>query len=151
MSVAEKVETFKNFVNGRWVASRNGATFDDENPARRGSNIAQFQSSTPEDVLEAIDAAEKAFHSWRRTPLAERQQYIAEFLRLLKESREDLARIVTLENGKTIRESRAEVGSLGDDPDAGLGAVRARNRTADVVGVDRDLRKRTCAHDAGSD
>ena len=111
MSVAEKVETFKNFVNGKWVASRNGTTFDDENPARRGSNIAQFQSSTPEDVLEAIDAAEKAFHSWRRTPLAERQQYIAEFLRLLKESREDLARIVTLENGKTIRESRAEVDS----------------------------------------
>ena len=43
--------------------------------------------------------------------MPERQQYIAEFLRLLKESREELARIVTLENGKTIRESRAEVDS----------------------------------------
>jgi alpha-ketoglutaric semialdehyde dehydrogenase len=111
MSVAEKVETFKNFVNGKWTSSRNGATFEDENPAHRGSNIGLFQSSIPEDVLEALDAADKAFRSWRRTPLAERQQYIAEFLRLLKESREELARIVTLENGKTIRESRAEVDS----------------------------------------
>src|SRR5687767_9767184 len=107
----EKVETFRNFVNGEWKASRNGATFENENPALRGSNIGFFQSSTPEDVREAIDVADKAFRSWRRTPLSERQQYIAEFLRLLKESREDLARIVTLENGKTIRESRAEVDS----------------------------------------
>ena len=113
MSVAEKekVETFKNFVNGKWKASRNGATFENENPASRGSNIALFQSSTPDDVREAIDVADNAFRSWRRTPLPERQNYIAEFLRLLKESREELARIVTLENGKTIKESRAEVDS----------------------------------------
>src|SRR6266446_5853036 len=107
----EKVETFGNFVNGEWKASRNGATFENENPAVRGSNIASFQSSTPEDVREAIDVADNAFRSWRSTPLSQRQHYIAEFLRLLKENREDLARIVTLENGKTIRESRAEVDS----------------------------------------
>jgi alpha-ketoglutaric semialdehyde dehydrogenase len=111
MSVAEKVETFKNFVNGKWTSSRSGATFENENPARRGSTIALFQSSTPEDTLEAIDAAENAFRTWRRTPLPERQQFMAEFLRLLKENRDELARIVTLENGKTIKESRAEVDS----------------------------------------
>jgi acyl-CoA reductase-like NAD-dependent aldehyde dehydrogenase len=111
MSVAEKIETFRNFVNGEWKASRNGASFENENPALRGSNIGLFQSSTPEDIREAIDVAHNAFRSWQRTPLPERQQYIAEFLRLLKESREDLARIVTMENGKTIRESRAEVDS----------------------------------------
>src|SRR6185436_4261839 len=113
MSVAEKekVETFKNFVNGEWKASRNGATFENENPAFRSSNIAVFQSSTPEDVKEAIDVADNAYKSWRKTPLSERQGYIAEFLRLLKENREQLAKIVTLENGKTIKESRAEVDS----------------------------------------
>ena len=111
MPVAQKVEIFKNFVRGEWTASRNGATFKDENPALRGSNLALFQSSTPEDVLDAIAAADTAFRSWRKTPLPERQQFIAEFLRLLKESREELSRIVTLENGKTIRESRAEVDS----------------------------------------
>ncbi len=113
MSVVEKekIETFQNFVNGKWKRSRNGATFENENPAVRGSNIGLFQSSTPEDVREAIDVAHNTFRPWRRTPLAERQQYIAEFLRLLKESREELARVVTLENGKTIKESRAEVDS----------------------------------------
>ncbi len=105
------VETFKNFIDGKWIASRSGATFEDENPAFRGTNLGLFQSSNAEDVLEAIAAANNAFHSWRRTPLPDRQQYVSGFLRLLKESREDLARIVTLENGKTIRESRAEVDS----------------------------------------
>jgi aldehyde dehydrogenase (NAD+) len=111
VSQKETVETFKNFVNGKWVGSRDGATFEDENPALRGSNIASFPSSTPEDVREALDAADNAYRSWKRTPLTDRQNYIAEFLRLLKTSREDLARIVTLENGKTIKESRAEVDS----------------------------------------
>ncbi len=40
VSQKENVETFKNFVNGKWAPSRDGATFEDENPALRGSNIA---------------------------------------------------------------------------------------------------------------
>jgi aldehyde dehydrogenase (NAD+) len=107
----ERIVTFKNFVNGEWKSSRDEATFPNENPAKRGSNLGFFQSSTHDDASEAIAVAENAFRSWRRTPLPTRQHYIAEFLRLLKESREELARIVTLENGKTIREARAEVDS----------------------------------------
>jgi acyl-CoA reductase-like NAD-dependent aldehyde dehydrogenase len=84
--------------------SRHGATFENENPAFRGSNVGLFQSSTPEDVLDAITVADNAYRLWKRTSVAERQGHIAEFLRLLKENREELARIVTLENGKTIRE-----------------------------------------------
>jgi aldehyde dehydrogenase (NAD+) len=104
-------DTFKNFIGGGWKASRTGQAFENENPASRGSNLGFFQSSGAEDVDEAIGEAERAFRTWRRTTVAERQQYIAEFLRLLKQSREELARIVTLENGKTLRESRAEVDS----------------------------------------
>jgi aldehyde dehydrogenase (NAD+) len=104
-------ETFKNFVGGRWKASRTGQTFENENPASTGSNLGFFQSSDADDVDEAIGEAARAFRTWRRTTVAERQQYVAEFLKLLKQSREELARIVTLENGKTLRESRAEVDS----------------------------------------
>jgi alpha-ketoglutaric semialdehyde dehydrogenase len=104
-------ETFKNFVGGQWKASRTGQTFENENPASKGSNLGFFQSSGVDDIDEAIGEADVAFRAWRRTTVAERQQYVAEFLRLLKESREELARIVTLENGKTLRESRAEVDS----------------------------------------
>jgi aldehyde dehydrogenase (NAD+) len=105
------VETFENLIGGAWTRARGGATFDNENPAACGSNLGRFQSSTPEDVDAAIAAAAGAFRAWRRITVPERQRYIAEFLRLLKDSREDLARVVTLENGKTIREARAEVES----------------------------------------
>jgi acyl-CoA reductase-like NAD-dependent aldehyde dehydrogenase len=104
-------ETFRNFVAGQWKTSRTGHTFENENPASRGSNLGFFQSSGADDIDEAIAEADVAFRAWRRTTVAERQQYVSEFLRLLKESREELARIVTLENGKTLRESRAEVDS----------------------------------------
>jgi alpha-ketoglutaric semialdehyde dehydrogenase len=100
-----------NFIDGRWVSSRSGSTFDDENPAHRGSSVGSFQSSTADDIACAVDAAATAFRSWRRTSIADRQRHVAAFLSLLKESREEIARIVTLENGKTIRESRAEVDS----------------------------------------
>ena len=104
-------ETFSNFVGGRWVPSRTGETFENENPAVKGSNLGLFQSSGPSDIDEAIAVADAAFRAWRRTPLTERQQHVSAFLGLLKTSREELARIVTLENGKTLRESRAEVDS----------------------------------------
>lgn len=103
--------TFKNFINGEWVPSRSGQIFVNENPALKGSHLGEFQLSSPDDVRDATTAAGEAFRGWRRRTIPERQHYIAEFLRLLKESRGELARIVTLENGKTIRESRAEVDS----------------------------------------
>ncbi|MCL5997034.1 MAG: aldehyde dehydrogenase family protein [Chloroflexi bacterium] len=104
-------DTHLNFIAGEWKPSRGGTTFGDENPARRGSDLCRFQASTAEDMDEAITAANEAFRAWRRTPLADRQHYISEFLKLLQKSSEELAAIVTQENGKTIRESRAEVGS----------------------------------------
>jgi alpha-ketoglutaric semialdehyde dehydrogenase len=105
------IETFENFIGGAWKPSRGRLTFENENPAVRGSNLGLFQASAAEDVADAIDAAAETFRTWRRTALPERQQHIAEFLRLLKASREELARVVTLENGKTLRESKAEVDS----------------------------------------
>src|SRR5499427_2468416 len=102
---------YRNFIRGQWAASRGCATFGDENPAVRGSYLGDFQSSAVEDVRDAVDAAVHAFPSWRRTPVSERKRHVETFLDLLRGSREELARIVTLENGKTIKESRAEVDS----------------------------------------
>jgi aldehyde dehydrogenase (NAD+) len=104
-------DTYQNFIGGRWKSSRSGQAFGNENPVFKGSNLGFFQSSDPEDIDEAVGAADAAFRAWRSTPVAERQQHVSEFLSLLKASRDELARIVTLENGKTIRESRAEVDS----------------------------------------
>ena len=60
-------ETFKNFVGGQWKTSRSGQTFENENPASKGSNLGFFQSSGPDDIDEAIGEAEIAFRTWRRT------------------------------------------------------------------------------------
>lgn len=108
---AIKVDTYQNFVGNRWTSSRNGATFEDENPARRGSSLARFQSSAPQDITQAIDVAAKAFRSWRSSSLAERQKLTGRFLELLERSCEELVLIVARENGKTLREARAEVQS----------------------------------------
>ncbi len=102
---------FTNFAGGAWTVARSGQTFVDENPAERGSVLGQFQASGPADVTAAIDAAQAAWAGWRRTTIAERQQLGARFLEMLTGAREELARIVTRENGKTIREARAEVDS----------------------------------------
>ena len=101
-----------NLINGTWMRARGAATFGNENPASRGSNLGR---------LPVVDrgrrrrgdrgSGRRQRSAWRRTPLAARQQHVAEFLKQLERSRDDLARIVTLENGKTIRESRAEVDS----------------------------------------
>ena len=76
-------ETFKNFVAGQWKTSRAGQTFENENPASKGSNLGLFQSSGADDIDEAVGAADAAFRVWRRTTVAERPQYVSEFLRLL--------------------------------------------------------------------
>jgi aldehyde dehydrogenase (NAD+) len=104
-------EVFQNYISGKWTTASNGATFDDENPARKGSVLARFQSSSPQDITSAVDAAAEGFMRWRRTSVAERQQLGARFIHLLREKQEDLAVIVTKENGKTLREARAEVQS----------------------------------------
>ena len=101
----------QNYINGAWCDSASGDTFVNENPAQRGSVLNRAQASTTEDVEVAIGAAAAAFKRWSRTPVTERQAVVAHFLDALAAAREELARIVSLENGKTIAESRGEVDS----------------------------------------
>ena len=100
-----------NLVAGDWVAAHNGKTFDDENPAKRGSVIGVFQASSTADVHRAVDAAEAAFGGWRETALRDRQEAVGRLLDLLRAGKEELAKIVAMENGKTFREARGEVDS----------------------------------------
>jgi acyl-CoA reductase-like NAD-dependent aldehyde dehydrogenase len=102
---------FGNFIGGTWHAADAAPSFPDENPSARGSVVAHFQASTRADVEAAVAHAARALPDWKAARVAERQQLGARLLALLDEKREELARIVSLENGKTIREARAEVAS----------------------------------------
>jgi aldehyde dehydrogenase (NAD+) len=105
------MDNLLNYIDGAWCESAGGDTFANENPAQRGSEIQRVQASNEADIEAAVTAAASAFQAWSRRPMAERQAVVERFLSVLEEGREELARIVSQENGKTIRESRGEVDS----------------------------------------
>lgn len=104
-------EAFGNYVGNRKRIASSKATFVDESPARKGSILARFQASAPQDISDAVDTAADAFLRWRRISVDERQLLGTRFIQLLCARQEELAVIVAKENGKTVREARAEVQS----------------------------------------
>jgi acyl-CoA reductase-like NAD-dependent aldehyde dehydrogenase len=102
------VKTYGNYINGSWVTSDSGATLQDMNPANREDLLCEVQDSTPADVDLAMQAAAAAFPAWRRTPAPERARLLHDVILALREQEEIFVRTITLENGKTLRESRGE-------------------------------------------
>src|SRR6476661_6229536 len=97
-----------NYVNGQWVDSKATEWLDVTNPAT-GEVIAQTPLSSAAEVAAASDAAAAAFPEWRRTPAEDRIQPLFKLKHILEEQVEDLARILTTENGKTFTEAKAEL------------------------------------------
>ncbi len=102
------MQTYKNYINGKWVASDTKESFVSVNPAT-GKPIAKFAKGTKNDVAIAIAAAEKAFPAWRDTPAPARAKILWKVVELLKKNKERLAKIVTQEMGKVIAEGRGDV------------------------------------------
>jgi len=102
------VRNIQNYIGGEWRPSSARDQLDVLNPAT-GELLARVPAGSAEDVAAAVRAAAAAFPSWRRTPPEERIQFLFRFKRLLEEHAEELARTITIENGKTLVESRGEV------------------------------------------
>jgi len=100
---------YKNYINGKWVNSTTKKTFNNFNPANPNQILGKFQDSNEEDVEKAVEAAELAFNSWSSLPAAKRGDILYRAAHLLKENKEHLARIMTLEMGKVLKESRGDV------------------------------------------
>ena len=97
-----------NHIGGQWKNSAAAEFLKVVNPAT-SELLAEVPVSPEREVVEAIEAAAAAFPEWRRTPPEERIQYLFKMKQLLEDHLEELARLITLENGKTIGESRAEM------------------------------------------
>jgi malonate-semialdehyde dehydrogenase (acetylating)/methylmalonate-semialdehyde dehydrogenase len=97
-----------NYAGGRWQPVETDSRQDVVNPATL-ELLATVPLSGEAGVAVAVEAASAAFPEWRRTPPEERIQYLFRLKQLLEENIEEIARLVTLENGKTIEESRAEI------------------------------------------
>lgn len=97
-----------NFIGGRWQAGNASDRVDVFNPAT-SEVLARVSLSNHEDVNAAVAAARAAFPGWRSTPPQSRIQYLFKFKNLLEKHADEIARITTQENGKTLAEAKAEL------------------------------------------
>ena len=97
-----------NYINGIWQESSAAEYMDVVNPAT-AEILGNVPFSQAADVDKAVHAASQAFNAWRRTPIEDRIQPLFKLKALLDEHAEELARLITLENGKTFKESMGEM------------------------------------------
>jgi aldehyde dehydrogenase (NAD+) len=102
-----KVRQTKMLIDGKWVDSASGKTFDTLNPAT-GQVIAKVAEGDKADVDKAVKAARKAFEGpWRKMNARERGRLIYKLAELVDQNKEELAQLETLDNGKPLNDSRA--------------------------------------------
>ncbi len=102
------VETFKNFIGGQWVDAISGQTFQNINPSDTSEILGVYPRSGKADVDNAVKAAQSAFKQWKNIPPVERAKIIYKAGELLTERKEELAKVISKENGKTV------AGAMGD-------------------------------------
>jgi malonate-semialdehyde dehydrogenase (acetylating)/methylmalonate-semialdehyde dehydrogenase len=105
MSNARKL---KNYIGGKWVESKTTKYEDVYNPATK-ELICQVPISIREDVEHAVQVAKEAFESWKKVAVPKRARVLFHYQQLLLEHKDELARLITLENGKSLTEATGEV------------------------------------------
>ncbi len=100
-------------INNEWRAARGGATLNVHNPAD-GKVIGTVARATTADLDDALASAAKGFEIWRNTPAIERAKVMRAAAQLVRERAGDIARLMTMEQGKPLAEAKAEVGSASD-------------------------------------
>jgi aldehyde dehydrogenase (NAD+) len=101
--------TYRSFIDGKWLNSTSGETIPNINPANVNDIIGVSELCTREEARKAVEVAYNAFRAWRETPAPARGRMINRAARLMENHKEELASILTREEGKTISESRGEV------------------------------------------
>ncbi|MFB6294606.1 MAG: aldehyde dehydrogenase family protein, partial [Candidatus Nanohaloarchaea archaeon] len=102
-------EEFYNYVNGEWVESSSGETFESVEPADPSRVLGEFQDSNREDVEDAVEAAVEAQEEWCALSRIDRAQYLKEFFIELDKREDELGELVSRECGKEIAEGKADV------------------------------------------
>src|SRR4051812_18057262 len=100
---------YKNYIDGQWIASATGKTFENRSPADNDDLIGTFQESNADDLNAAVDAADRAFNAWRLTPAPIRADYLYAVGNILKRDKEAIATEMTREMGKVLQETRGDV------------------------------------------
>ncbi|WP_406872013.1 NAD-dependent succinate-semialdehyde dehydrogenase [Aminobacter sp. P9b] len=99
-----------NLINGEWVQADSGKTIDVINPAT-GLKIGTVPRSGAAETCRAIEAANEAFKTYRKTSALERSKLLRKLHDAIMDNQDSLAELLTIEQGKSLTESRGEVGS----------------------------------------
>src|ERR1041384_5938070 len=97
-----------NLIGGEWVQADSGATVDVNNPAT-GLKIGTVPKSGKSETRRAIEAAEEAFHSWKKTSVLERHKLLRKLHDAIMDNQQPLAELLTTEQGKSLAEAKGEV------------------------------------------
>jgi len=106
-----ELKTFRNYINGQWMDAGTRDTFEQRNPSRLSEVTGLFPLSSKEDTVFAIEAAQSAFLKWKALSPFTRAKYLKKVLALMIGRREEIAKIITLENGKIVPDSLGEIDS----------------------------------------
>jgi aldehyde dehydrogenase (NAD+) len=101
----------KNFIGGEWRPAASDRRFEQRNPAFLHEVTGTFADSSAADVDAAIAAAQAAFPAWRALSPPKRKAHLDKALREMVAQRDEIAAVITRENGKALREARGEVDS----------------------------------------
>jgi len=96
------------YINGQWIRAENDAAFDVFNPAT-GEKIGTVANGDQKDAARAIESAARAFKSWSSLTAYQRSGYLYDAYRIMMDRREELARVMTQEQGKPLKAARNEV------------------------------------------
>src|SRR5438105_5711476 len=131
-------ELLANFINGSWHKSSAGESLKVLNPAS-AAELAEVPLSPGVEVEQAVEAASKAFASWRRTPVGERIQPLFKLKTLLEQNLDHLARTITNECGKTHSEATGELRRAIENVEVACGVpslMQGRNNEDIASGID---------------
>jgi len=103
-----EAKMLKNYVNGEWIEAKGSETAPVYNPAT-GEVIAHVPISTSEDVDNAVQLADEAYQEWKEVPVPKRARLMFKLQNLLVDHWDELSELITIENGKNLKEAHGEV------------------------------------------
>jgi alpha-ketoglutaric semialdehyde dehydrogenase len=103
------MDNYRNFIDGEWRESASSKVAENVNPANTDDVLGVVKQATRDEARSAVEAASLAFRGWRATPAPTRGRIVGRAARLLEDHKEELAQLLTREEGKTVAESRGEL------------------------------------------
>ena len=105
----QKTAELKQYIGGKWIDGSHDRVVESLNPADTRDVVARFKSASQADAVKAIDAAQKASASWGKTPAPQRGRVLVKAAEIARRRRDELAALMTREQGKILPEAKGEM------------------------------------------